>query len=74
VTASDISQLIRSYQRNPDIAGVLSTGQRILLAIAMCDASLLPPGYEDPLDAWRRLPPDEVADLREGVLLSRAAA
>lgn len=74
MTASELSQIIRSYQRNADAAGVLSTGQRILLAIAMCDASLLPPGYEDPFDAWRRLPPDEIAIIRDGILMSAAAA
>ncbi|WP_298924524.1 hypothetical protein [uncultured Ramlibacter sp.] len=74
MTAPELSQIIRSYQRNPNLAGVLSTGQRILLAIAMCDAALLPPGYETPLDAWRRLTPDEAAALQQGVLLSGAAA
>jgi len=74
VTASDISRIIHSYQQNPDVAGVLSTGQRIALAIAMCDASLLPPGYERPIDAWRRLPPAEFAAIQEGVLLSAVAA
>jgi hypothetical protein len=66
--------MIRSYQRNPDLAEVLSTGQRILLAIAMCDSSLLPPGYQHPVDAWRRLAPQEITGLREAVLLSREVA
>lgn len=74
MTASELSQIIRSYQRNADAAGVLSTGQRILLAFAMCDASLLPPGYEDPFDAWRRLAPAEIAATQDGVLLAAVAA
>ncbi|GAB3757303.1 hypothetical protein GCM10028796_01240 [Ramlibacter monticola] len=74
MTASELSQIIRSYQRNPRIAGVLSTGERILLAIAMCDASLLPPGYEQPQDAWRRLPAHEIAEIQKAVLLSAVAA
>lgn len=73
MTASDFSQIIRSYRRNPDVAGVLSAGQRIMLAIAMCDASLLPQGYEDPVDAWRRIAPEEASVLREGMILASAA-
>ncbi len=73
MTASELSEIILSFRRNADVAGVLSTGQRILLAMAMCDASLLPPGYEDPFDAWQRLSPDEIATIRSGVLLSGAA-
>lgn len=69
MTATEIARIIRSYQQNPRSAEVLSTGQRILLALAMCDPSNLPRGYESPLDAWQRLAPHEAAALREGVLL-----